>query len=353
MPEIHLSGAQYVQLRDFFSREFGLYFEPDKVTFLENRIIPLIRDMKLLDLNGFLMAVSNDQAVRDEVLNALTTNETWFFRHPRHFDILREDVLPNLVRERLSSRRREITIWSAGCSIGAEAFSIAITLHEVLRDCTDWKVRIIGSDISHQALDRARQGIYTSSEVRLLSSLLLTRYFIPTDVGMYAVKPELKELVQFEFRNLLDDQWPDREFDVIFCRNTMIYFKEETKAKLTERFYKALRTGGIFVPGATESLHWKGDEEFRQEFLRGEYIYHKQPGRHEYLMLRFATSSELLRALNLLVKGHYEYQLKPVPQISPIAPKKALVVPERLAERVEKIFSDSDIKPLSRETFQD
>jgi len=213
-------------------------------------------------------------------------------------------------------------------------------------------VQIIGSDISHQALDRARQGIYTSSEIRLLSNLLLTRYFTPADAGMYSVKQELKDLVQFEFRNLLEDQWPDREFDVIFCRNTMIYFKEETKAKVTERFYRALRTGGIFVPGATESLHWKGEGEFRQEFLRGEYIYHKHPGRREFLMLRFSTSSELLRALNLLVRCHYEYQLKPIPQISPIAPKKALVIPERLVERVEKMLTEADVKPLSRETFQ-
>ena len=352
MPDSRLSGAQYVQLRDFFSREFGLYFEPDKLTFLENRIIPLLDELDLTDLNDLLAAITSEKAVRDKVLNALTTNETWFFRHPRHFDILREDILPKLVRERLQNRRREITIWSAGCSIGAEAFSIAITLNEVLRDHEDWTVQIIGWDISPQALERARKGVYSPSELRLLSSLLLTRYFTPTEYGHYAVKKKLKEFVRFEHRNLLDEEWPDRQFDIIFCRNTMIYFKEETKQRLTGRFYEVLRTGGVFFPGATETLHWVGTGEFRQEFLRGEYVYSKQPGTREYLMLCFATSSELLRALNLLVRGKYEYQLKPIPQLSPIAPKKALVVPERLAGRVEKLFQEEEIKPLSREMIQ-
>ncbi|MBF0499901.1 MAG: protein-glutamate O-methyltransferase CheR [Candidatus Riflebacteria bacterium] len=344
-----ISGRDYIQLRDFLSREFGLFFEPSKVTFLENRLLPLLAEMRLESLNDMISCVRTDFFWRGRFLDALTTNETWFFRHPRHFDILREDILPALVRERAKSRRREIEIWSAGCSIGAEACSIAITMHEVLQDAPDWSLRIIGSDVSPQAITRAHEGIYTGSEVRLLSGLLLNRYFMPVDDNNYKIKPELQNLITYEIRNLLEEPWPDREFDVIFCRNTMIYFKDETKAKLTERFYKALRTGGIFIPGATETIHWVGNNEFEREFIRGEYIYRKRMGNNEYILYQFVTSSDLLRALNILVKEHFEYRLQTITQMSHTSPKKALIVPIRFIDRVERLFSDALLKPLLRE----
>ncbi|MFZ2957895.1 MAG: protein-glutamate O-methyltransferase CheR [Candidatus Ozemobacteraceae bacterium] len=345
------SGNDYLHLRNFLSREFGLFFEPTKVTFLENRLLPIFEELGLADLNEMIHAVHNDVEKRGRILDALTTNETWFFRHPRHFDILREDVLPELVRERTESRRREISIWSAGCSIGAEACSIAITLHEVLQNAPDWQLHIVGSDVSPQAIARAEEGVYTGAEVRLLSSLLLNRYFLPTENTQYKIKPKLRNLITYEIRNLLEEPWPDREFDIVFCRNTMIYFKEETKISLTERFYRVLRPGGVFVPGATETIHWTGNHELEQEFIRGEYIYRKRSGNREYYLYQFPTSSDLLRALNLLVKEHLEYLLQPITQLSTTSPMKALIVPKRDIEHVERLFADAGLHPLFREAI--
>lgn len=343
-----LSGTEYIQLRDFLSREFGLFFDPTKITFLENRVIPILSEMKFLDINDLINAIQADPERRAEFLNLLTTNETWFFRHPRHFDILREDVLPKIVKERLRENRKEITIWSAGCSIGAEAYSIAITLREVLPEIADWNIQIIGTDISRQAVGRALEGIYTQSEVRLLSNMLLNRHFTPVSPSVYKIKPELKSMARFEEMNLLDT-WPERTFDIIFCRNTMIYFKEETKTQLTERFYRVLKPEGVFLTSATEILHWAGENEFERVFLRGEYIYRKRVSGRSFIIYRFPTPADVLRALNLLVKANIEYRLQPIPQMTPQSPKKAITIPKHLENTVEKLLQEAALKYENRE----
>ncbi|MBP7634269.1 protein-glutamate O-methyltransferase CheR [Candidatus Ozemobacteraceae bacterium] len=342
---------EYAQLRDFLSREFGLFFDTSKVTFLENRVLPLIQKYGCRDMNGLISVIQSDQTRRIELLDIITTNETWFFRHPRHFDILREELLPSLLRSRDQEGQRRISIWSAGCSIGAEAYSIAITILEALRDPTPWKITIIGSDIAASALQRARAGVYTTTELKLLSSMLLTRYFVPTGSGEFRVKPELAALVRFEPLNLLD-VWPDRKFDVIFCRNTMIYFKEATKTALTERIYKALEPGGMFFTSATETLHWKGDDEFEKLFIHGEYVYHKRQAMKSFILYRFQTPSDLLRALNLLVKFNHEYQLMNIPQTSPSSPRKALFVPQRLQSTVERLFDEAHLRNVGSGEFR-
>lgn len=342
---------EYAQLRDFLSREFGLFFDVSKITYLENRVVPLIQKFGCPDMNGLISMIQSDQARRIELLDIITTNETWFFRHPRHFDILRDEVLPPLLRSREREGQRRISIWSAGCSIGAEAYSIAITILDLLPDPAPWSITITGSDISTSALDRARKGVYTSSELKLLSNMLLTRHFIPVGPGEFRLKPELASMVRFEHLNLLDT-WPDRKFDVIFCRNTMIYFKESTKATLTERIYRVLEPNGMFFTSATETLHWKGDDEFEKLFLHGEYVYHKRPASKAYVMYRFQTPSDLLRALNLLVKFNHEYQLMNIPQSTPSAPRKALFVPKHLQAAVERLFDEGQLRSIASEEFR-
>jgi len=342
---------EYAQLRDFLAREFGLFFDSTKVTFLENRVMPFFEKLHCADMNGLISVMQCDQARRIELLDVITTNETWFFRHPRHFDILRDEVFPPLFRARERDQRRELSIWSAGCSIGAEAYSIAITIRELIRDLSPWNIKIIGSDISSSALEKARKGRYTAAELKLLSNMLLTHYFVPTGTGEFEIKPELAGMVRFEHLNLLDP-WPDRRFDIIFCRNTMIYFKENTKAALTERFYRMLEPDGVFFTSATETLHWKGDNEFEKLFLHGEYIYHKRPASKTYVLYRFLTPSDLLRALNLMVKFNYEYQLMNVPQPSPSAPRKALFIPKNIQTIVDKMFDEANLRRASCEEFR-
>ena len=344
------SQNDYRQLRNFLSREFGLYFEPNKLTYLENRVIPLLQAMNCRDLNDFIAEINSNPPRRTELLNRLTTNETWFFRHPRHFDILRDEVLPRILREKKKVKDTGLAVWSAGCSIGAELFSILITLIEVLPDVSQWHLRLIGTDISSDAVSRARKGVYSARELKLLSHVLLNRYFLPHGRDHFLIKPELQKKVEFEQLNLLDP-WPKRTFDIIFCRNTMIYFHEETKSTLTERFFKILNFHGTFFTSSTETFHWKGEQTFKQIFIHGEYIYRKSPPGSNFVLFRFATPSDLLRALNLMVKLKIDYQLKTVLPSGPRSPKKALFVPKSLEKSTEQIFNDASLRVVTKEDF--
>lgn len=341
----------YMQLRDFLSREFGLYFEPDKLTFLENRIIPMFEAMKCMDMNHFINLISENPQQRTRLLDVITTNETWFFRHPRHFDILREYVLPKIIKSRKVDSDFKLKIWSAGCSIGAELFSIAITLSELIPDMSKWNIRLYGSDISSVAVEHAKCGVYNASELKLLSNVLLAKYFIPAHEKHYKIKSELRNLVEFERLNLLD-RWPERSFDVIFCRNTMIYFHEMTKTALTERFYKALLPEGVFFTSSTETLHSPEGGDFERIFIQGEYIYRKKVGAKSYYKYSFDTPSDLLRALNLLARSNIEYQLVPIDQKHHLSPKKALFINEALNEKVDGIFKDSALASFVREKIE-
>lgn len=343
-----LSPNAFAQLRDFLSREFGLFFDASKATFLENRIFPFLEKLQCLDMNQFIACIQENPHHRRDLLDAITTNETWFFRHPRHFDILRDEILVPLIQERNSPGHRSLSIWSAGSSIGAEAYSIAITVREVLPNPQDWTITIIGSDISDEAIKRANAGTYTQAELKLLSRTLLTRYFIPVGTEAFQVKPDLRSMVTFEQLNLLDP-WPDRTFDIIFCRNTMIYFHEETKAALTERFFNVLTVGGTFFTSATETLHWRGDHAFEKIFIHGEYIYRKPGQTKPFVLFRFKTPADLLRALNLLVKSQCDYHLLTIPQDAPNRPRKAIYVPKALEPRVEKMFAEANLKTTQRE----
>ncbi|OIP23991.1 hypothetical protein AUK22_09180 [bacterium CG2_30_54_10] len=343
-----LSPNTFAQLRDFLSHEYGLFFEASKVTFLENRILPFIEKLNCIDMNQFIAKIKEFPDQRRELLDALTTNETWFFRHPRHFDILREEILLPLIRARQKAGPREISIWSAGSSIGAETFSIAITVREALLDLPGWEARIIGSDISAEAIQRANKAVFSSKELNLLSPILMNRYFFPQSAEGFKVKPEIRSMVAFERMNLLDP-WPNRVFDVIFCRNTMIYFHEGTKATLTERFFQALVPGGTFFTSATETLHWKGENAFEKIFIRGEYVYRKRTHGRPFVLYRFRTPADLLRALNILVKHNFEYQLLNIPQESPNQPRKAIFIAKAFQKKVEEVFANAALKASRRE----
>ncbi|MBF0542802.1 MAG: protein-glutamate O-methyltransferase CheR [Candidatus Riflebacteria bacterium] len=340
----------YHQLREFISREFGLFFETGKFSFLENRILPLFSKINSFDLNDFIKTVQADQSFKNELLAVLTTNETWFFRHPKHFEILREVIFPS-IRDFDKRPSKEIYIWSAGCSIGAEAYSIAIVAREMMTSHPNVNVKIIGSDISPYAISKAKEGIYSSTEIRLVPQRLLAAFFIPSSPGFFKVKPELSQMVSFELRNLLDSKWIDISFDIIFCRNTMIYFNEETKKHLTERFFNGLKNGGIFIPGSTETLHWGENRQFIREFAMGEYFYRKCVQSFENFQYFFSTPHDLLKAISLLVEENIEFTITPIDIANP-ASKRSLYVPKGMEEKAEQIFSKANIEPVLRKKSQ-
>ncbi len=162
----------------------------------------------------------------------------------------------------------------------------------------------------------------------------------------------MRELVQYEHLNLVSS-WPPREFDVIFCRNTMIYFREATKKSLTERFYRVLKPGGYFFISPTETMHWSGENEVERLFQRGEYVYRKRVQARDYLLYEFRSPSDLLRALNLLVKASIEYHLRSVPPRTPGAPKRALFFPRVLGTDVEKLLTQNGVTTAAKSEFSE
>lgn len=344
-----LTSQDYLHLRDFLAREFGLFFDSEKVTFLENRVGPIFAAMHCVDMNQFIAGIQETPHRRTELLNAVTTNETWFFRHPRHFDILREVVIPELAQRRRQSDTKKLSFWSAGCSIGAELFSILISARESLPDFEDWRLTLIGSDISSDSIRRANTGVYTSQELKLISPGIIARYFRPKGIDAFEVLPEFRGLVHFERLNLLDP-WPQRTFDIVFCRNTMIYFQLKTKTDLTERFFKSLSPDGVFFTSATETLHSVDSSMFNQEFVQGEYIYRKRGNSgNVHVLFRFKTPSDLLRALNLLTRNRIEFHLMSIPQASAQGPRKALHVPKRQEREMLGLLQEADIPFAGRE----
>lgn len=182
-------------------------------------------------------------------INAFTINHTAFFREQHHFDILAKFI---------RTRKKPIDVWCCASSTGEEPYSIAITLREALAD-PDNSVSILATDIDTQAVERAAQGVYSLDRVKPVPEALLRKYFMRgtgAKSGMVRVKPVLRNMIQFNTLNLLDPGWPagGQKYDVIFCRNTMIYFDKPTQTRILERFAAALKPGGLLFAGHSENF---------------------------------------------------------------------------------------------------
>jgi chemotaxis protein methyltransferase CheR len=189
-------------------------------------------------------------------VNAVTTNKTSFFREAHHFTYLRERLAPALEAR---DGDRGLRIWSAGCSSGEEPYTIAITLLESLRDPAGWDLRILASDIDTEMLDRAKAGVYRLDDLGGLPRAALRRHFlrgVGENEGLVRVKASVRDLVVFRRINLLEATWPIRtSFDVVFCRNVIIYFDPSTQAQVLERLVGYVKDEGLLVLGHTEGVH--------------------------------------------------------------------------------------------------
>ena len=186
------------------------------------------------------------------MLDAITTNVTSFFREPAHFQFLRDTVIPQAAQA-----NRHLRIWSAGCSNGAEPYSVAMTLREAIPDLSRWDVQIVSTDVSTTMLEQVKAGVYPQEVLRSMDPKLLQKYFTPlvsNGQASYQVRAELRDMLRIGHLNLLN-AWPSGQpFDVIFCRNVMIYFDRVTRTNLVNRFAERLRPGGHLLVGHAESL---------------------------------------------------------------------------------------------------
>lgn len=234
----------------------GIALDDSKMYLIRGRLRPLLEEFGFTDIDQLTRDAErpSQTQLRDRLVDALTTNETLFFRDRSPFDALRENILPEL-RKQSAVRRPRLRIWSAACSTGQEPYSIAMTLIDCLPDLNQWDVSILATDISQDALQRARSGIYASHEIdRGLSHQVRDRFF--TRHGdKWAIQPEIRRMVRFEVQNLHRPPVNPGPFDVIFCRNVAIYFKADLRKALFERLTSVLTPDGYLFVGCSESLH--------------------------------------------------------------------------------------------------
>lgn len=323
------------------SRETGITFPASRYTFVANRLATLLDKYKSKSLLDLMSKAKNDDKIKIDMLNVLTTNETWFFRHLEHFEILKKEVIPALLKK----RNKVINVWSAGCSIGAEAYSILITLLESIPNSANFRLNILGSDISYNAIQIAREGVYDRRDLRTTPPHLTSKYFDQINADSYKIKAEFKQYVAFEFLNLLKS-WPPRDFDIIFCRNTMIYFSDEIKQLLVKRFYRSLELNGYFFASTNEQIDVENTEfGFKKIFLENEYIYQKSIPYSTYCELFFKTASDLLKASNHLRRNSYEYQFGPVTNSKDGTKLRSLIVNTNDCEKIIKFLKFNSITP--------
>jgi chemotaxis protein methyltransferase CheR len=248
-----VTPLDYDFLRKLLKERSGLDLSADKQYLVESRLMPLARKAGLAGIPELVQKMkSGAEALIVEVVEAMTTNETFFFRDKIPFDHLRDTILPTLLQSRAS--RKTLRIWSAAGSTGQEPYSIAMVLKERAAALSGWRIEIVATDLSQEVLEKSRAGIYSQFEVqRGLPIQLLVKYF--TQIGeLWQINSELRGMVQHKQLNLLKDFSHLGKFDVIFCRNVLIYFDQETKIGIFERMAKVIEPDGMLMLGAAESV---------------------------------------------------------------------------------------------------
>jgi chemotaxis protein methyltransferase CheR len=232
----------------------GLVLTNDKAYLLESRLLPVARKWKLATFDDLVRTIRTrmDEAVIRDVVEAMTTNESFFFRDTKPFDQFKALVLPAMLKNRASSRT--IRIWSAACSSGQEPYSLAMILSEMAAQLNGWKIEIVGTDLSSEILNRAKEGMYSQFEVqRGLPITMLVKYF--SQIGdRWQINAKIRGMVQYREFNLLQDPMPLGRFDVVFCRNVLIYFDQPTKTRVLNSVAKLMPEDGFLFLGGAETV---------------------------------------------------------------------------------------------------
>lgn len=256
-PEISMSDEEFLLLRDFVYQHCGLHFTQDSKYLLEKRLGKRLQQHHLKSYKDYYYLLrydlKKDQEL-SEVIDALTTNETYFFREEFQLRTFAEEILPELHRKKSAKGDKTLRIWSAGCSSGEEPYTIAMMMLDQ-RAFAGWKIEIIGTDISQRVLRVARKGIYGESSFRVTDPMVRKRFFEEVE-GKYKVSDSVKRLVTISHLNFFDTPRVALlgQMDVIFCRNVIIYFDLVAKKKVVDSFYQRLRPEGFLLLGHSESL---------------------------------------------------------------------------------------------------
>lgn len=260
-------------LRNLSNSHTGIVVNDDKFDMFYSRLSRRVRALQMRSFAEYCDYLRDhpDSGELVELINAITTNLTAFFRENHHFEYLRDHAIPERIRAAPGSR--ELSIWSAGCSTGEEPYSLAMTLAEMPKVLLGWQASITATDIDSNVLSKAAAGVYAMDRVSGLPKQRLQRWFMKgagAQAGNVRVKPELQRYIDFRQLNLMQN-WRQEPMDIIFCRNVIIYFDKESKIRLVDKYADTLKPGGYLFIGHSESLY-KVSDRFE---LIGNTIYRK------------------------------------------------------------------------------
>jgi len=257
-----LTDKEFKLFRELIYQHTGISLSEHKRALIYSRLGKRLRKLGLtryLDYYNYILDADNDGSELVEMINAITTNKTSFFREEYHFNYLKEVLFPGIIQQENREYSKNLNIWSAGCSTGEEAYTIAMVLAEAFPEDSGWNLYLTASDIDTNVLEKAVEGIYPFENAEQIPKKLLLKYFHKgsgDNSGFIRASDKLRRMINFQKINLLGDGWPHkRKFDIIFCRNVIIYFDKPTQQKLISRFQQYLVPNGTLMLGHSESLH--------------------------------------------------------------------------------------------------
>ncbi len=268
----NLTDEEFNNFRDIVFRESGIKLADVKKILVQSRLMKRLRALNMETFSDYYTyLIENFDEEKINFINSITTNKTDFFRENDHFEYLKSYILPSFEEK----GEGEIRIWSAGCSTGEEPYTIGITLHEYFKGKKSPNFKILATDIDTQVLEKGVNGVYTQEQVGIIDEKILKSYFLKgtgENSGFFKVKDFLKKTVFFRRLNLLAEDYPmKKKFDVIFCRNVIIYFDKETQKKLFDNFSRYLKDDGYLLVGHSENISSVTDKFY----LAGRTIYRK------------------------------------------------------------------------------
>jgi chemotaxis protein methyltransferase CheR len=269
-----LTPEQFELFQTFVYERCGIKIEISKITLVSNRVRRRLQPAKCEDFDAYYRLVTSRAGANElaECIDAITTNETSFFRTPSNFDWLKNDFVAELLREKSEGKREaHLRIWSAACSSGEEPYSIAMCLSEASVPLRSWAIQIVGTDISESSLKLAREGIYRKRTMQEMDDAKVRRFFSEPTPGEFRLRPAIAQMVNFKNHNLMKPIL-EKPFDCIWLRNVLIYFDRVSKAKVIENIVRSLASGGYLVVGPSEGVY----DMLGMLQKRGTFLYQKQ-----------------------------------------------------------------------------
>lgn len=256
---VEITDEEFGRLSDLVYNSIGINLTKEKRALLAGRLQKILRKLKLDSFNEYYKYLTNDKSgeALSELANTISTNHTFFGRENEHFEYFKSVALQAAIERAKKQNKRELRIWSAGCSTGEEPYTLVMLMKEIMgMDYSNWDAGVLATDISQKALDIAKAGIYPNEKLINFNPVLKNKYFKKTATNGWEIKNEIREQVIFRRFNLMSPTFPFKKpFDVIFCRNVMIYFDESTRRELVGKFFKFVYPGGHFFIGHSETIN--------------------------------------------------------------------------------------------------